>query len=330
MVLLAGLPLVSCSEKIVTVSVSGYNKVSKEASTSLISRYRNRHERLKHLSLHGYFFEIYKKKKEAYIPHYVGSSTTAKFPFTESFARCMLIIHKPWRGSSKGKAGSKLEEFLAFLTTDDCPDSLKLACARAKERHLNGSKFKEPTAGNEESGGNYGFDGIDEQTQDLMELLTTFTKNGTNDDNMTQQIFHRGMNYDWGKKLYPKRDPRKKDGSWLKDRTQAFHDVETSTTKVEKPRVPQTTDKNGKTIDFTVNTCNASQRDILLLILQKLKEYSEFHNNPGTEKKMFTPLRLTIMGQAGTGKSYLINAITAIVRKIFKKKQCSARDRANR
>ena len=317
MVLLAGLPLVSCTEKIITVSISGYNKVSKKSSSTPLTRYRNRPESMRNLSLHEFFFECNKNKKERHIPHYVGASTVPRYPFSESFARCMLIIHKPWHGSTRVTPNSNVEELQEFLECEHCPKSLKLSCARAKERHINGSKFKEPTAGNEESGGTFGFDGIDQETQDLMEFITTFSRFGGNNDGTNQQSFHRGMDFDWGKKLYPNRDPRKQDGSWIQDQIKNFHDAEeNSKTKKHNLRVPKKTDDTGKKRPYSVKDCNDSQKDILFLILDKLKEYFE-KGKSECKDKTFTPLRMTIMGEAGTGKSFLINAITSIVRTMF-------------
>ena len=81
-------------------------------------------------------------------------------------------------------------------------------------------------------------------------------------------------------------------------------------------RIPKKTDETGKTKPYSVEDCNDSQKDILFLILDKLKEYFEAGSSR-QENKVFTPLRMTIMGEAGTGKSFLINTITAVVRTIF-------------
>lgn len=204
MVLLGGLPLVSCTEKIETISMSGYNRVSDSESRNLISRYRTREEQLSHLSLHQFFFlDIEKKSRRTghtYIPHYVGSSTTPKYPPTEAYARSMLIIHKPWRGSSRGTTGSKIEEFKAFIADPHCPRSLKLAYARAQERHQSNTEFTEPTAQNEDSGGTHGVNGIDDEAIELMEFVTSFNLRRDPNDGTPQASMNRGLNYDWGKK----------------------------------------------------------------------------------------------------------------------------------
>ena len=317
MVLLSGLPLVSCSEKIVTVSISGYNKVSKKSSTTIVSKYRNRPMEMRHLSLHEYFHELHKDKTPKHIPHYVGSSTTPRFPFTEAFARSMLIIHKPWTGSTNCSGMSKVEELQEFLATENCPKSLKLACARAEERHKNGAHFREPTAQNEESGGCYGIDEIDQETRDMMEFITTFSKVASNDGSTMNQTLHRGINYDWGRKQYPDRDPEKMDGSWLETKIHEYRMEESSTVQAADLRIPKKLNSDGEEEDFTIEGCNEAQKEVLYIILSKLKEYMEFQGIPGNQGKKFVPLRMTIMGEAGTGKSHLIKTITSIVRRMF-------------
>jgi len=213
MVLLGGLPLVSCTEKIESVSMSGYNRVSESESRSLLSRYRSRPVGLSHLSLHRYFFwdkmkQKKEEKKKQCVPHYVGSSTTPKYPPTESYARAMLIIHKPWRGSSRGAAGSKILEFTEFIKNPICPKSLTLAYARAKERHDSGRKFSEPTAQEEDSGGTYGVNGIDDEAVELMEFITSYNLRRDPMDGSPQASMNRGLNYDWGTRTNKVRNQR--------------------------------------------------------------------------------------------------------------------------
>jgi len=81
-------------------------------------------------------------------------------------------------------------------------------------------------------------------------------------------------------------------------------------------RIPLGRDKDGKPKHYTPQGCNDSQQEIACIVIKKLKEYMEFKNNPDPNKS-FRPLRMTVMGAAGTGKSYLINTITTVVRNMF-------------
>ena len=81
-------------------------------------------------------------------------------------------------------------------------------------------------------------------------------------------------------------------------------------------RIPFTVDSDGNPVPYDVNSCNKSQKEIILLILKKLQEYVQFKASDDSSKK-FEPLRMTIMGQAGTGKSYLINTLVSITRTMF-------------
>ena len=53
-------------------------------------------------------------------------------------------------------------------------------------------------------------------------------------------------------------------------------------------------------------------------ILQYFKEWYEIANSPELQE-IFTPLRMTLCGVAGSGKSTLINTLVTAIRKITKK-----------
>ena len=58
------------------------------------------------------------------------------------------------------------------------------------------------------------------------------------------------------------------------------------------------------------------QHQIMTRILSKLRGWLSHLSERGTSKS-FKPLRLTIMGAAGTGKSVLINTLVTVLRKMF-------------
>jgi len=200
MVLLAGLPLVSCSESIKTVSISGFYKVTDQRSSSLLTRYKRRDASMSNLSLHQFFFEAHKNEKNTCVPHYVGSSTTPKYPLTESYARSMLLIHKPWIKSWKKPATTCVEEFTSFLQQAPCPKSVKLAVARAKARHENGDKYKEPTAEASPAEGGFRTDTLDDETRHFMEFVTSFNQNIDPNSAFASITVNRGLDFDWGQK----------------------------------------------------------------------------------------------------------------------------------
>ena len=112
------------------------------------------------------------------------------------------------------------------------------------------------------------------------------------------------------------RDPQKKDGSWLTDQIKVEKDLGLQGGEAHELRIPFTVDSRGNPVPYDVNSCNESQKEIILLILKKLHEYVHFKAS-GDDSKKFEPLRMTIMGQAGTGKSYLINTLVSITRTMF-------------
>jgi len=62
---------------------------------------------------------------------------------------------------------------------------------------------------------------------------------------------------------------------------------------------------------------NEDQFKVAYVIIRKLKEWVELLKKTESERKQFKPLRMTVVGCAGTGKSVLINTVVGYIRKIF-------------
>ena len=70
---------------------------------------------------------------------------------------------------------------------------------------------------------------------------------------------------------------------------------------------------------YDIDNLFDDQKDILLYVLSKLQQWVQDYEN-NTNK--FIPLRLTICGQAGSGKSVLIKTLVSILRKMFRRNDC--------
>ena len=77
---------------------------------------------------------------------------------------------------------------------------------------------------------------------------------------------------------------------------------------------------NGKTKkneDFKLKDLNKDQFHIAYYILKKVQEWLNLPNKSKKECRKFKPLRMTVLGQGGTGKSRLINTLVSVIRKMF-------------
>ncbi len=68
---------------------------------------------------------------------------------------------------------------------------------------------------------------------------------------------------------------------------------------------------------YTLNDLWADQRQIMAQILFKLREWLSHLSTNDCENSTFEPVRLTIVGAAGTGKSVLINTLVTVLRSMF-------------
>jgi ribosome biogenesis GTPase A len=69
--------------------------------------------------------------------------------------------------------------------------------------------------------------------------------------------------------------------------------------------------------DIKLENLNEDQFKVAYVIIRKLKEWVELLKKTERERKKFKPLRMTVVGCAGTGKSILINTVVGYIRKIF-------------
>ena len=203
MVHLAGLDLVLCSEIIEIVSISGSYKVMTSAANDMLAQYRKR-QLFKSMSLHKFFHKIKNKDGPVkYIPHYVGGNGQPKYPVTVGYARATLIIHEPWSDKQRPSyEGDWIRKFEDFLNAPHCPSSVKVAYERVRYRYNRNLTHAEPTAGEE----CYDMEidtSPDQETEDLLSLVSTMKATLNPEIIMNQNRFDRGINYDWGKRIYP-------------------------------------------------------------------------------------------------------------------------------
>ena len=79
--------------------------------------------------------------------------------------------------------------------------------------------------------------------------------------------------------------------------------------------VPQRLNQQHKMEDYAIDTCSKDQKEVLSYILQYFKRWHELAKTPEA-LDTFTPLRMTLCGVAGSGKSTLINTLVTAIRKM--------------
>jgi hypothetical protein len=194
-VLLANLPLSTCSEYIETVSLSDSMRLTKKKTPSLLDKYKHRPVWQDALSLHA-FYMVYRKQtvgKEPSIPHFVGVGGVPDFPVSEGYARFVLIVYKPWR--TYPDQASWKEEFNIFITSPQCPRSCKLTYNRVVQRFYDGTRFAEPVATNSSATLNP----ISEQDAEAILLAGMGGSAETILQSFDTLGLHKGLEYNWAR-----------------------------------------------------------------------------------------------------------------------------------
>jgi hypothetical protein len=208
---LGGLGLVMCSDNIESVSLSGANKLQIQGeltSETFLSQYCNRKECLD-MSLHKYYHyckNIKRRKKNDQrptIPHYVGGSSQPKFPISQSYARSIIMIHKPWsKNNPLPQDHDFINAFNTFIDTDTCPLSVKITYERAKKREEDKKLGRnEPISEDREE--STSTDNLyDDEVRDAIALTATLGDTMNILDYIGGEQMDFGLNYNWAQRLY--------------------------------------------------------------------------------------------------------------------------------
>jgi len=206
MVELTGLPLTICSEDIENVNISGALKLheskTNKDNTNIIQRYQKRSTELEALSLCQFFYMEHKVKTpmKTTIPHFIGMSSTPTFPPTPTYAKSILITHKPWRNAKFYKLNDEecISEFINSIRKNEFPASVILAYNKVKQQHTKKTLHIEITQ-RQECYDNDDYS-IAEEEQELIRAMTKLTSNYEKVINIKGVEYNRGLDYDWSQR----------------------------------------------------------------------------------------------------------------------------------
>lgn len=199
-VLLADLPLVSCSELIENVSISnGYRlkttQQGDKTDTRLLDAYAKRdQDKYGSMSLHKFFFEHRKlHNKQPAIPHYIGVSGYPCFPVSKNYAKHVLVVYKPW--TTYPSCEKWKEEFDDFINSRYCPISARMTYDRVLQRYLDKTTFAEPRSKDGDHSGNT----ISPEDEEMVRLIGISQTEFLDQDAYLLKSLKRGHDFDWGK-----------------------------------------------------------------------------------------------------------------------------------
>ena len=314
MVHLAQLPLFECSETIEVVSVSGSYRLdsSPAKGSSFFHRYANRTQHLE-MSLHEYF--LHEKSSTDYlrskniIPYYVGGRCIPQFPPTEEYAKSVFIIYVPWHKTFIQENRNFVSEFFEFLKCESCPREVKIPFERIRNRVLTKTVHVEPKNQHENIDYSTFSYSLDSENQDLIEAISTFQTE--NDEPDLHSKFYTGKDYPWD--VPHIQLPEDCDATTWIDRMIETHEMQ-PTEKSNPYALPM---RNDGTF-FDIKNVFNDQRQIISYVLAHVKEWIETEY---TKHILPKPLRMTIAGVAGSGKSTMINTLVSIMRSFFQSKE---------
>lgn len=307
MVLLDQLPLITSTELIQDVSLTGSYKIgSGFKSKTLIYKYSIRNSSTHHnQSFHEFVCkEINKnrrKKERKVVPNYTGGQSQPTFPVTENFARSILLIHKPWHKKfDDSKERQFIPEFYNFLNSTICPPTVKIAFERAKENHK--KKLIEPTSNIEE----YRDANLPTEFEEYVKTVSTteFWESIKSDDDDCNY----GEDFDWSKVKTVNKMSKKEAGNWLIRRIDEENHKASNVL-----HIPKKLDGT----KFKIEDCSEDQKDIIAVLLKTLKELVDYALGDSETKPTKNQILMTIRGAAGSGKTTLINTLVTILHKMF-------------
>ena len=318
------LPLVICSEYMTKVSLrSCLYKLKKKDDPDpkdFVYQYASRKLEHIHLSLSQYFYKVWRKKdfyededtrrklKRILLPQ--GLNCKPCHPINFDYARGMLIMHKPWSFDKPLNFRNKqqtVDEFRIMLENRDVPTSVWTEYMRAV--HYSQVRRIEIISrpGTLEADVN-----LDELNQHDADQHLSFLHSSDMTDSRINpmlskdQVVDIGLNHDWSIPTFKgKRDitcPGEEYCNRLRE--QRANSERALERTLEIP-----VRSNGD--EYNIDMLSDEQRVIVLAMIDTIVKFL-------TNDESYEPLRATIVGMGGCGKSLIINTVISIVRKLTK------------
>lgn len=322
------LPLTICSEHLVEVRISpwkalkGYSQ-SKDrmASKDIYAKYSLRTDHLS-ISLWEYFNLMYNTNNQdgnKYIPFSTGMNSKPVYPVTVDYAKATLVKHFPWSEKFPLQITSQnvIATFEEFLHSIRCPLILKTEYDRVKAHYKSSKIMIEPTNHTINSGETVNdyhenmIDSNDNETVELLRVMNSFTREMKDKFEYKGYSFDIGLKYNWSERKN-NNDTSFNGITWLMDKIEKHSKIHASKQNISIPKQFDGT-------EYCITNLTDEQSKIAYIVLSKIEEWLTFPENHKKRKNTtFKPLRLTVVGCAGTGKSYLINTLITQVRKLTK------------
>lgn len=201
MVLLADLPLTSCTDvsECVTINNSTALKETGEKNTDkrFVTEYSKRLPDYESMTLYDYFLftkndGLQGKRGNKYIiPNFIGYSGVPRFPVTESYARHTIIVYTPWRKYPTNC--DWIKEFDVFIKSKNCPKSVRMGYDRVMQRHHCNLDFYEPKSASTDHSGN----AIPDDSMDILTLAGLPAGEIGDSDTLLLKSMDRGMHHKW-------------------------------------------------------------------------------------------------------------------------------------
>jgi hypothetical protein len=257
------------------------------------------------------------------------------FPVTEGYAKSVLILHVPWKNTfnEPGKPRNYIEEFQLFLDSPNCPLSVRVGYGRAKARYQQNKRFVEPTGRTETTNYKSFSTTNDESIREIVSLASTLGLTCVPDIGEENEYFCGDDKTDWSQQNYKVRVEIQpiyfsifiggltslqlhcstSDASVWLEQTIAQFDMEEDNS--EELKIPKRLNQEHKYEEYSIDACSKDQKKAMAYILQHLKTWNKLAKTPELQET-FKPLRMTLSGVAGSGKSTLINTLVTAIRKI--------------
>ena len=313
---LGGLDLYLCSESIRDVSLSGQFKIGTDmlGYKNELVLYADRIDD-DDLSFHKWFTKRHEKNvKKKIIPNYVGGRVDPVFPVSGSYARSIMLVHIPWKKQFILKDSTEqdlITNFFGHLEDNDFPPSVTIPYYREKLRIEDGNKFCEPTSDFDHDN-DFRKHAMENNPDlvDLVELAGSLPCHVKENEMHYGFEYDVGLNHDWSEQEYKCEMSADKIETWLEEQ------LENKKTNKIEIGIGEPIKSDGT--KYYIDGCYDDKKEAIAHVLKTIKEWIEHVEN--TITKTFEPLRLTICGVAGSGKTVYINTLVSMIRRIFQNK----------